>query len=75
MSELTYIVSRLQAIPGVAAIVVGSRANNTCIDQSDLHIGYYDTEHNLDIVALNRLTTEDDHRRENLMTIIGCWGK
>ncbi len=75
---LTHIVSRLQHIKGITAIVLGgSRARGTHTEKSDVDIGiYYEEEHPLDLSALSHLATElDDSDRENLVTPIGGWGK
>ncbi len=75
---ITYIVSRLQHVKDITAIVLGgSRARGTHTQKSDIDIGiYYEAERPLDLSTLNRLATElDDNHRENLVTPIGGWGR
>lgn len=75
---LSQIVSRLQNIEGITAIVLGgSRARRTHTEKSDVDIGiYFEAAYPLDISALSHLATQlDDNHRENLVTSIGGWGK
>ncbi len=74
---LTEIVSRLEAVDGVEAIVLGgSRARGTHTSASDIDIGiYYDPQRPLDLHPLNNIATElDDGHRAELLTEIGGWG-
>ncbi len=74
---LTEIVSRLEAIQGVEAVVLGgSRARGTQMPTSDIDVGiYYDPARPLDLEALNKIATElDDEHRAELLTTIGGWG-
>ncbi len=75
---LSQIVSHLQNIEGITAIVLGgSRARGTHTEKSDVDIGiYFEAAYPLDISALSHLATQlDDNHRENLVTSIGGWGK
>ena len=69
-------VACLKDVPGILGIVLGgSRARGTESPDSDIDVGLYYDEHELDMVALNvaaRLL--DDDGRENLVVSPGGWG-
>ena len=74
-SLIVRVLTSLQDVPGVSAIVLGgSRASKTHTSTSDIDIGLYFTR-GFDLALLReRVAQLDDQRRPDILTEIGGWG-
>lgn len=80
MSDIRFILNKvtdtLRNVSGIQAIVLGgSRASGTHSKDSDIDIGIYYDDTQLDVQELNKAAQElDDNHRDHLMAPPGEWG-